>query len=103
MPGRQKAPPIAAKRSHKAGHVALSVQLKCSGWGSDRAKIDASTEVTTEQARALAEALVRLADQADAKEAAKGAAEDRSRQWRDREVSAGRMRIMGVGDFLNGR
>ncbi|CAH2606489.1 conserved protein of unknown function (plasmid) [Rhodovastum atsumiense] len=95
MADQQTTAPVVAKKSFKDGHVAVGVQLRCRGFGNDSAKIDASTDLTTDQARALARSLVELAEQAEAKVAAKAAADERRRKCRDREVAAGRMVVIG--------
>ena len=86
----KSAPPVAARKSYRNGTVALAIALKCGGYGPS-ANITARTEITTAQARELARSLITLADQSDAKAAAKDAAEQRRRKWRDQEVKAGRM------------
>lgn len=86
--------PIAAKKSYRDGCVTVTVWLKCGGYG-DSAKIDARTELTAEQARTLARALADLADQSDAKVARKAAEAARRGAWRDREIAAGRMVVLG--------
>jgi hypothetical protein len=86
--------PIEAHKSYHDGQVSIQVHLKCSGYGNSAARIDGSTELTVEQARSLAVALTTLADAAEAKVAAKAAAAARRKAWRDREVAAGRMKIM---------
>ena len=71
------------------------MRLSVSGWSSGSAKIEAGTDLTTEQARALAQSLIEAADKADAKLSAKSAADARRQGWRDREIAAGRMVIIG--------
>ena len=85
---------LAAKKSYRDGHVAVSIRLKCGGYNSDRAKIESSTELTIQQARALAQSLIDEADKAAAKVEAKAAAEDRRKKYREREIAAGRMIVM---------
>lgn len=87
--------PITAVRSHHKGHVGVGIQLRCSGWNTASATIKASTDLTTEQARALAQSLIQLADLADAKVAAEAARQARRQKWRQREIAAGRMIVMG--------
>lgn len=95
--------PVTAKKSFKAGCVAIDVRLKATGWGRDHAKIEAGTDLTTDQARALAQSLMELADNADAKVAATTAKEQRRRAWINREVAAGRMKRINAGEFFHGR
>lgn len=94
MTDEPKAAKIVAKKSYRDGYVAIGVVLKCSGFG-DSAKITGVTDLTTEQARDLAQSIIRLADQADAKIAAKSTETDRRQKWYDREVAAGRMVVWG--------
>ena len=82
--------PITARKSHRNGTVALAIALKCGGYGPS-ANITAKVDITVDQARELARSLTALADQSDAKAAAKDAAEQRRRKWRDQEIKAGRM------------
>lgn len=93
---------IVAKASYKDGHVTLNVQLRCNGYG-DSARITGSTSLTSAQARELARSLIEIADKADGKVASKAAAEVRRQKWRDREIAAGRMRVITTREFLHGR
>ncbi len=95
--------PVVAKRSYKAGHVAVAVTLCVTGYSHDSAKVDMRTNLTTSQARALAQSLVSLADAVDAKIAAEEAAEARRKKWRDREVTAGRIIEMSAKEFFHAR
>ena len=86
---------INVKKSYRDGHVALGITLN------DRSvKVAGSTDLSTSQARDLARSLIAEADRADAKVAAKSAKEDRRKKWRDREVAAGRIKIMDAGSFF---
>lgn len=87
--------PVTAKKSLKQRHVALDIQLICSGWPGPRARISGGADLSTDQARALAGALIEFADQSDARADAQTAAEARRRTWRDREIAAGRMIVFG--------
>jgi hypothetical protein len=84
---------ITTATAYKDGHVGIRVELQASGYGPS-IKMQARTEISTSAARELAAALIAHANEADAKVAKKAAAEVRRQQWRDREVAAGRMRIM---------
>lgn len=95
--------PVVAKRSYKAGHVAVAVAVSVRGYSYDSAKVDVGTNLTTAQARALAQSLVALADAADAKIAAQATAEARRQKWRDREVAAGRIIEMNAKEFFHAR
>jgi hypothetical protein len=82
---------LTAKKNNSPGKVTVNVALKCHGTYSDSARITASTDLTTGQARELAADLVRLADAADAKVAAKAAEDARRKAYCDRDVAARRM------------
>lgn len=86
-------PEISATKSYRDGRVGIRVAIRASGHGPS-VSIQASTDIQTADARLLAAALVALADEADAKVAKKAAVEDRRKKWRDREVEAGRMKII---------
>lgn len=95
--GSQSTAPVTAKRSFNDGKVALNIALKVQGWGGGTsARINASTDLTTAQARALAEELAALADSADAAVARRDAKDARRKAWRDREIAAGRMVVIGA-------
>lgn len=87
---------IIANRSYKDGHVSVRVTLKTSGWKSASIKVEGATDLSSNQARELAKSLIAEADRADAKVAAKAASEARRKKWRDREVAAGRIKIVGL-------
>lgn len=86
------------KKSYRDGHLALRFSVK------DRTvRVDGGSELSTAQARDLATALISEADRADAKVAAKKESEERRRKWRDREVAAGRIKIIGAAKFFGTR
>jgi len=89
--------PLEAKRSYKAGCVNVRINLRSHH---DSTKIEATATLTTEQARALASSLIGLADMEDAKVKAKSAAEARRKAWRDREIAAGRLKVMYWDEVL---
>lgn len=91
-----KSPPIQAKKSMREGCVAISVRMK-SSWIGDHIKLEGTTDLTAAQARDLAQSLHALADDADAKVAAKAAKAASRKKWQDREVAAGRMKIISFG------
>lgn len=86
-----KTAPIIAKKSYTDGHIRIAIQLRCSGYKSDNAKISGSTDLTCEEARMLARELIALADKADEKIAAKAKHEENRKKYRDREIASGRM------------
>lgn len=91
---------ISVKKSYKDGHVAVRVILKASGWKSDSIKVDGGADLSSAEARELARSLIAEADRTDAKVAAKAASEARRKKWRDREVAAGRLKIVELGSFF---
>ena len=92
----EKPCPIRAMKSNYPANVSVSVKLN-TGWDGDHVRLDGSTNLTTDQARALGQSLIALADAADAKAAAHAAVEARRRAWRDREIAAGRMKVFSFG------
>ncbi len=92
----ERKPAVVAKKGYKDGIVGLAISLRCHGYG-DGARIDGSTDLSIQQARELAAALISHADAAEAAIAKKAAQEDRRQKWRDREVAAGRMQIISFG------
>lgn len=85
------------KKSYRDGHVGLRFSVKASGWHGDSIRIDGGSDLSTAAARDLATALVEEANRADAKVAAQKASEERRHKWREREIAAGRMKIMKLG------
>lgn len=86
--------PITAKKSYKAGRVAIGIVLRCGGYD-DTARIDARTDLTVAQARELAKTIMDFADQADVATVAKAAAKAKRQKYVEREVAAGRMIMFG--------
>lgn len=84
------------KKSYRDGNVGLSFSVKASGWHGASIRIDGSTDLSTAEARGLAEALIKEADRADAKVEAKKASDERRQKWREREIAAGRMKVMSL-------
>lgn len=85
---------ITVVQSHSLGQITLRITLRAAGYNGDSIAIQGSTTLSTVDARSLAESLVAFAEAADAKVAKKTAEEDRRKKWRDREIAAGRMKIM---------
>ena len=86
---------LTAIRSYHAKCVAVRVHLR-PGY----ARIDATTNLTTDEARMFAKRLVELADLEDAAQAKKDASEERRKRWREREIAAGRMIVMDPQEFF---
>jgi hypothetical protein len=84
------------KKSYRDGHVGLRFSIKASGRHGDTLRIEGGCDLSTEAARELARALIEEAERADAKVATKKASDERRKKWRDREVAAGRMKIIGL-------
>ena len=84
------------------GDNAIRVTVKGSSWDSENgATLSVWVKISAADARKLAEDLVKLADEADSKIAKKAASEERRRKWREREIAAGRMRVMSAKDFFS--
>lgn len=94
--------PILAKRSHRDGHIEVQMELSVRSFGGGCIRMKADTDISTESARQLAADIIRLSDEADAKIAKKKAAEERRQKWRDREIAAGRMRVVSLRGGLHG-
>lgn len=88
-------PPFAATKSFRDGCVSIRTDLRASGYGSSASiKVQASADIPTSEVRELVADLIRLADEADAKVAKKAASEARRQQYREREIAAGRMKVV---------
>jgi len=95
-------PAVFARRSASPERISLRFQF--SMWGGGKSvRMNCGIDLTADEARALASSLNELAADAKAKTAAKEAAEERRRKWREREVAAGRMKIMSAQEFFRGR
>lgn len=92
---------LSVKRSYTKGSVKLCMSLSAHGLHLDSIKADASCDLSSADARALAAALIAEADRVDAKAAKDKAQEDRREKWRQREIAAGRMVSMSPAEFLN--
>lgn len=88
------------KKSYRDGHVGLRFSVKARGWHGDSIKIDGGSDLSTAEARDLAKALIEEADRADAKVAAKAASDARRQKYREREIAAGRMKVIGFHELL---
>lgn len=87
--------PFTARKSTREGQVSVAVKLSARGWSGDALRVEGSADLTSAQARELAQALVAAADAADAKVSARAAAKVRRDAWREREIAAGRMVVLG--------
>lgn len=87
--------PISVKRSYKDGCVSVSMALKASNIGS-HLRVEGSTDLTIDQARVLAHGLIFEADKADDKVKAKAASDERRQKYREREIAAGRLKVMSL-------
>ena len=88
-----------AKRSFHARHVKLCGAVNpydhsCS------VRLTFAIDMNADDARALASALIAEAEKSDARYQAEVDKRDRRAKWRDREVKAGRMVNMTLGDLL---
>lgn len=84
------------KKSYRDGCVGLRFTVKASGWHFDNLKIDGGSDLSTAEARDLAKALIEEADIADAKVTAKKASAERRQKYREREIAAGRLKVVGL-------
>lgn len=91
---------IGAKKSYKEGHVSVRINLKARGWQSASLNVQGDMDLSSTEAREFAKELIAEADRADAKVAAKAASEARRKKWRDREVAAGRLKIVELGSLF---
>ena len=94
-------PPFAVKRAYGDGSVRVAVTLSASHIG-EHVAIQGAGEIDTAEARALAAALIAEADRVDAATAKKAAAEARREAYRQREIAAGRMKVMSPAEFFGG-
>lgn len=92
---------LTVKKSYTKGCVKLAIALSAHGYRCDNVKVDATCDMSAEEAKALAAALVAEADRTLAAVAKEQAAKARREQWRQREIAAGRMVSMTPADFLN--
>lgn len=94
---------IVVRKSYKAGHVSVRIALKAHSYRADTIKIEGQTDLSSTDAREIATALIEEADRADARVAAKAASDERRQKWRDREIAAGRIKIISPTDFFGNR
>lgn len=92
---------LTVKRSYRQGSVGLGVTIKMRGYDGSAVSIDTSHDVSADEARAIAAALIDEANRVDAVVAKKAAEAARRGKWREREIVAGRMKSMSVSDFLS--
>lgn len=86
-------------KSWRDGCVAIKVAIKSYTQGTS-VKVEASDTITSDAARALAADLLAAADEADAKVAKKIDEKNRREKYQQREIAAGRMKIMTPGEFF---
>lgn len=91
---------ISVKRSYRDGCVKVAVKMKASGFREDSVTVGGSCDISTDDARALATALIAEADRVDAKVVKEKASAERRAKWREREMAAGRMVSMSPAEFL---
>src|SRR4051812_24317350 len=87
------------QKSYHDGHVKLRVEASASRRGQD-VSATAAVDLDLEAARNLAANLLLAVEKEDAKIKAKGEREARRKAWRDREVAAGRMKIVPASEFF---
>jgi hypothetical protein len=89
---------FSVKKSYKEGYVVLRFDVKSSGWDPS-VNVQGRANLSAAEARALASALIAEADKAAAKVAAKQASERRRQEWREREIAAGRMKVVSFNSL----
>jgi len=94
--GERKMDKFCIKKSYRDGHVGLRFSVKARDWHGGSININGGSDLSTAEARDLANALITEADKADAKVTAKKASDERRQKWRNREIAAGRMKIIGT-------
>jgi hypothetical protein len=82
------------KKSYRDGCVAVRFSVR-----GGNVRIDGGSDLSTADARKLAAAIIAEADRADAKVAARKASEERRQKWRDKEIAAGRMKVISFRDL----
>ena len=92
---------LTMKRSYRDGMIGVGVFSKANEYGSDTIRIDATLDVDISDARAFAAALVAEADRLEDVAAKRAAAKDRRMKWREREIAAGRIRLMSIDQLLS--
>lgn len=91
--------PAKVTKSYREGHVSLTVEASNYGGGSSVIS-KVQVDLPLADARVLHADLGQKIADADAKVSAKLAAEERRQKWRDREVAAGRFKIMSHAEFF---
>lgn len=94
---------IVIARAFGKQKVRIVLSLKPSLISAGTISVQAATEISTQEAREIAAALIFEADRADAIAAKKATAELRRQKWRQREIDAGRLKIMSADDFFRRR
>lgn len=89
---------ITIKRAYAEQSVRIGVAFHAFGGPSVSGRADG--ELSTADARTLAAALIAEADRADAVAAKKEATKARRDKWREREIAAGRMKVISAEEFF---
>ena len=84
---------VTVKKSWRDGHVGVRFSVTAHDRGNN-IKVSGGCDLSTEAARELARLLVEESDRADAEFAKKEASDARRKKWRDREIAAGRMKVL---------
>lgn len=89
--------PFTVTKGDRDGRVGIRCALRGSGaYSQADIQMQATTSLTTTEARELAAALIQQADAEDAKLLKKEQAEERRRKWHNREIAAGRMKVFSA-------
>jgi hypothetical protein len=82
-------------KSYKDGHVKVRMDASAHNWfGGNSVSASISVDIDLETARALQTELGAAIEKEAAKMESKRTAEERRKKWRDREVAAGRRKII---------
>lgn len=93
---------VSIKRAYADGCVKVAFVVDVYSHGSS-VRQKASIEITADEARVVAASLLAEADRVDGVATKKREQAIRRKKWRDREVAAGRMKIITVDEFMGRR
>lgn len=93
---------FAVVKSYRDGCVSVSVNLSASGYGPS-VKVQCRAQISTIEARELAAELIAKADAEEAKQEKLLQTKERHDKWREREIAAGRIKVMSASDVFGRR
>jgi hypothetical protein len=94
-------PLIKAMKAYRDGCVKVRVSASSYGGGRD-VSASVAVDLPLEVAKQFLAELATAIEKEEAKVKAKQDSEERRKKWRDREVAAGRLKIMSLRDFVRG-